>query len=106
MSTGVALDLTQHLQPVHLGQLQVEEHQRGLIVGPLGELAAPIQVVQRLGAVSDVHDFVGELVRCERVENQFRVARAVLDEQNAFQCVHAVASDERGNAAVAGSSVK
>ena len=92
----VALDLTQHLEPVDLGELQVEEEQGGLIVRAVRERATPIEVVERLRPVPHVHDLVRELVPLEGIENQFRVSSAVLDEENAFQGIHAVASSAPG----------
>ena len=62
----------------------------------LGEGAAPIQVVQRFGPISDVDDLARELMRFERVENQFRVSGAVLHQKDAFQGIHAVASPDGG----------
>ena len=106
MRSGIAFDLTQDLEPVDFREFEIEQDQRGLFVDPRGELSPPVQVVQRVGAVANVNDFVGDLVRCEGVENQLRVARAVLDEENALECRHVVASGEPGNAAVVGSRVK
>ena len=58
---GVALDLGQHLEPVDLRQLEVEQDHRRIArrrdrVGPARE-----QVVERLGAVAHDHDLVREL---------------------------------------------
>ena len=57
----------------------------------LGERAAPIQIIQRVSAVPDVHDFIRQLLTCERVENQFRVTGAVFHQQYAFQGSHIAA---------------
>src|SRR5476649_2165737 len=84
----IALDLTQDLQSVHLRQFQVEEHHGRLIVRPCRELTPPIQIVQCFCSVPNVHDFIGELVGAEGVQDQLRVALTVLDKENPLQRMH------------------
>ncbi len=73
LQTGVALDLAQHLQPVHLGHFQVEQDDRRILVGPPGKLTAPIEVVQRQGAVANGDDLVDDLELREGGERQLGV---------------------------------
>jgi hypothetical protein len=44
------------------------------------EIATPIQVVQRFGAVAHVIDLIGKVVGVERPERQLRVTRAIFHE--------------------------
>src|SRR6266581_2626561 len=57
----IALDLPQHLETVHLGHFQIEQHDAGQAAGLRLEFPAPIEVVERLGAVAgDDPPHVGE----------------------------------------------
>ena len=81
----MTLHLAQHLDAVHLGHLQVQQDDDGLALGSVGELAAPMQVVEGLGTVADGDDLVGQVVLGQGVERQFYVAGTVVRQQDSFQ---------------------
>src|SRR5690606_22065560 len=84
-----AADCLQHLAPVEFGQVEVEQHQRRLLVDVATlPLATPEQVVQRIGAVGRHHQAVGDAGLCKRDAGQLGVVRAVLHQQD-LAAVHA-----------------
>src|SRR5690606_14984576 len=56
----------------------------------VGEAAAPEQVVQRLHAVLQVDDGIGQVRVAQGVDRHFRVVRAVLGEKDGADGGHAV----------------
>jgi hypothetical protein len=76
---GVRLDLREHLAPVLLRQIQVEEHD----VGPrhILVLAALVEEIQRLDAVLGPMQVVIDLAFAQGFLREAVVARVVLDEK-------------------------
>ena len=70
----IVLDLTQHLQPVHFRELQIQQdHPRAFLQAPAVVGARAEDELQRLGAVSDDMDPVRDVVLPQRTEGQLRV---------------------------------
>ena len=80
----VGLDDLQHFQPADLGQLEVEQHQDGMAVRAGFEFSPAIKIIQRLRAVVDDRDLVGQIMLRQRGQRQFHVPRIVFDQQDFF----------------------
>src|SRR5690606_18921309 len=94
----VLADRLQHLAPVDLRQVEVQQHDRGQVVRiATGMGAAGEDVVQRLGAVAHHHQAVGDLGFLERDPGQLDVVWIVLDEQD-FLVGHVRSASAAGSA--------
>src|SRR5690606_606168 len=68
----------------------VQQQDRRVTLGAVGEAAAAEQVVQGLHAVLDVHDRVGEVGVAKRVDRHLCIVRAVLGEEDGADGGHEV----------------
>src|SRR5262249_4093787 len=58
----IRLNRLQYLETVHLGQFQVEQHDRRILAAAPLELSAIVEVVERLLAIAGDHDLVAEVI--------------------------------------------
>ena len=93
----VGFDLPEHFDAVDLRHFQVEEHDGGMPVATCRKAVAAIEVVQRVRAVADQHDFVAEPVLAQRGERQLGVVGVVLGEQDFPNIGHHVLSPLTGS---------
>jgi hypothetical protein len=83
LGAGVALELSQDLHTVHLGQFEIQEHEpRGLLEGSLAERPAAEQEIKRLLAVSGQLNPVGQVVASQCQKRQFHIGWVVFHQQN------------------------
>jgi hypothetical protein len=74
--------MAEHFQPIHLGQLQVQQDQaRRIFEAAIVVLAPAKQVVERFFTVVRDGDPIGQVVRAKRVDGQFLVGWTVLHQQ-------------------------
>jgi hypothetical protein len=88
---------------VHPGHLEVQEDDRRRAAGSVLEAPAPVQVIERLRAVVEHHNLVGDPILGERVERELDVVRVILDQEYGLERVHAIpsATDPRASNLVA-----
>jgi len=83
LGLGRRADALEHLVPVELGELQVEEdHGREVVRVAALEFPAAEEVVERLLPVVRDHDVVGDAVLLQRHQDQRLVVGVVLDDQD------------------------
>ena len=79
----IGLDPAENLEPVHLRELQVEEHDlRCVLDAAVRVRAGGEQELQRGRPVADVVNLVSQVLLPQRPQRELGVRRAVLDEQN------------------------
>ena len=83
--------MPEDLEAVHLGHLDVKEHDGRRAGFAAGEPAAGMKVVEGLDAVARHDDFVGDMGFGQGGGGEFDVGQVVLDEEDAFQGFHDVA---------------
>src|SRR5208283_4593330 len=84
----IPLDLSQYLDSIHTGHLDVQQHKRGILPGAHAVGALEGQVVQHcLPVVYDVH-FIDEVALLKSRQRQLYVLRVVLGVQDPFQTAH------------------
>jgi hypothetical protein len=77
---GIVLELGEHFHAAHPGKVQVEHDQAR--AGRVGELAVPVHESQRLLAVGHDVQRVADPVVLERLADDQRIARVILDQQD------------------------
>ena len=94
----IALDPLEHFQPVHLGQLQVQQDHLGSVFDlPRGVRALAEDELQRFRAIAGDLDAIGEVGFAQSTQRQFQVLRIVFDQQdfNGVGSVHSLVSPSR-----------
>ena len=85
---GSLRDPPQDLEPVHLGQLQVQQDHLGDVFDPAaGVRPFAEEELQRLRAVASDLDAVAQVGLLERAQRQLEVVGVVLDEQDLDRAV-------------------
>jgi hypothetical protein len=78
----IGADFAEDFDAVELGELHIEEDDDGRFLFAFGMSAAEEKVIERLGAVVNDIDLVGEMIFGERFEGHLDVVLAVFDEQH------------------------
>ena len=78
-------EFSQHLDAIHARHLDVQQHHGWGMVETSLVISAAEQVVERLFAVFDDEDLVGEMVLGERFDGEFDVTRTVFREKDASE---------------------
>src|SRR3970282_1646156 len=101
----VGADRLQHLAAIDLGQVEVQQHDRGQLRGVAVGVPAPgEQVVERGGAIAAPHQLVGDLRLLEREPGQLDVVGVVFDQQDFLAHRHWVRMGAATSGGAAGSS--
>ena len=86
---GIRLDLSQHVQPIDLRHVEVEQHQ-AWVAGRALRIHAPTKhEVERRFAVLHPYDLLRDAADLERADREFRVCRIVVGEQDVTGSDHA-----------------
>ncbi len=86
----IGADRRQHLQAVHPGHLQIEQHHRRQPALAPGMRATGEEPVERIDAIIDPHHRIGDAGLGEGAHGQLGVVVVVLREQDRFVVAHDV----------------
>ena len=69
--------MLQQFQAIHLGHLQIQKYHDRMPRHAALKITAPMQVIQRLPAMSGHHHWIGNLVLFQGGDGQFNIVKAL-----------------------------